>query len=130
MTTPTIGRRAAEHLMYDKESIARGVTKRMFDDYPDILEKHGERGRQKCLQDMHYNIEHLIPAVDLEKPEMFADYARWLDTMLGSRGVSARDVRRCFEMVADEARDRYDGDVAKVIDAVIRAGVDAVVRED
>jgi len=130
MTTQTSGRRAAEQLMYDKESIARAVTKRMFDEYPDILEKHGERGRQKCLQDMHYNIEHLIPAVDLEKPEMFADYARWLDTMLASRGVCARDVRRCFEMVADEARDRYDGDVAKVIDTIIRAGVDAVERED
>jgi len=116
--------------MYDKESIARAVTQRMFDEYPDILEKHGERGRQKCLQDMHYNIEHLIPAVDLERPEMFADYARWLDTMLGSRGVAARDVRRCFEMVADEARERYDDEVTKLIDAIIRAGVDAVERED
>jgi hypothetical protein len=128
MTTQTVGRRAAEQLMYDKESIARAVTKRMFDEYPDILEKHGERGRQKCLEDMHYNIQHLIPAVDLEKPEMFADYARWLDTMLGSRGVSARDVRRCFEMVADEARARYDGEVAKLIDEVLRAGVSAVER--
>src|ERR1043165_2053459 len=130
MTTHTVGQRAAEHLTYDKESIARGVTKRMFDEYPDILEKPGERGRQKCLQDMHYNIEHLIPAVDLEKPEMFADYARWLDTMLGSRGVSARDVRRCFEMVADEARTRFDGEEAAIIDEIIRAGVAAVERED
>lgn len=129
MTTQTVGRRAAERLMDDKESLARAVTKRMFDEYPDILEKHGERGRQKCLEDMHYNIDHLIPAVDLEKPEMFADYARWLDTMLGARGVSARDVRRCFEMVADETRERYDADEAAIIDEIIRAGVAAVERE-
>ncbi|HEY4132920.1 MAG TPA: hypothetical protein VGM50_20060 [Gemmatimonadaceae bacterium] len=130
MTTQTVGQRAAERLIYDKESIARAVTKRMFAEDPDILEKHGERGRQKCLEDMHYNIEHLIPAVDLEKAEMFADYARWLDKMLGSRGVSARDVRRCFEMVADETRDRFAFDEAALIDGIIRAGVNAVERQD
>jgi hypothetical protein len=129
VTTQTTGRRAAERLMFDKESIARAVTKRMFEEYPDILEKHGERGRQKCLQDMHYNIEHLIPAVDLEKPELFADYARWLDVMLGARGVCARDVRRCLEMIADETRTRFDADEAAVVDEMIRAGVAAVERE-
>jgi len=128
MTTQMAGRRAAERLMFDKESIARAVTQRLYDELPDILEKHGERGRQKCLQDMHYNIEHLIPAVDLENPEMFAQYARWLDSMLGSRGVSTRDVKRCFELVGDEVRTRYDADESAIITSVLEAGIAAVTQ--
>lgn len=128
MTTQTAGRRAAERLMFDKESIARAVTTRLYEEFPDILEQHGERGRQKCLQDMHYNIEHLIPAVDLEDAEMFARYARWLDDMLGSRGVNTRDVKRCFELVADEARTRYDEPEAAMITEVLAAGIAAVER--
>ena len=126
MTAETAGRRAAERLMFDKESIARAVTKRLYEELPDILEKHGERGRQKCLQDMHYNIEHLIPAVDLENAEMFAQYARWLDSMLGARGVSTRDVKRCFELVGEEARSRYEAAESAIIDEVLRAGIAAV----
>jgi hypothetical protein len=126
MTTQTAGRRAAERLMFDKESIARAVTKRLYDEYPDILEKHGERGREKCLQDMYYNIEHLIPAVDLENSEMFVQYARWLENMLGSRGVSTRDVKRCFELVGEEARSRYAASESAIIEDVLRAGIAAV----
>lgn len=126
MTQAATGRRAAERLMFDKEAIARAVTAAMYAESPELLAKHGERGREKCLQDMHYNIEHLIPAVDLENGEMFAQYARWLAGMLASRGVSTRDVVRCLELLADEARARFEPDDAALVAGIIDAGLTAV----
>jgi hypothetical protein len=126
MTVPAAGRSAAENLMRDKETIARAVTASIYAEHPDLMEKHGDRGRVKCLQDMHYNIEHLIPAVDLEDPEMFARYAAWLNQMLGSRGVGTRDVRRCLELLGTEAGARYGANEAAVVQRVIDAGLAAL----
>jgi hypothetical protein len=123
MTASTVGRTTAERLLRDKETIARAVTASMYDAYPELLEKYGERGREKCLQDMHYNIEHLIPAVDLEDASLFAAYTKWLDGMLGARGVPTRDVRRCLELLADDTDARYGAPEASLIHDVIAAGL-------
>jgi hypothetical protein len=123
MTAATAAHAAAERLLHDKETIARAVTAQLYEELPDILEKHGERGRLKCLQDMHYNIEHLIPAVDLEQPEMFASYVTWLDNMLGSRGVSTRDVRRCLELLSRDVAARFAPAEASAVATVIDAGL-------
>jgi hypothetical protein len=123
MTAPADARTAAESLLFDKEAIARSVTTRLYAEYPDLLPKHGERGRVKTLQDMHYNIEHLIPAVDLEQPELFATYVRWLNDMLNARGVATRDVRRCVELLGEEARERYDERIALAVMRVVDAGL-------
>ena len=126
-TSPTpASRSASEHLMHDKEAIARGVTVTLYREHPELIERHGERGREKTLQDMHYNIEHLIPAVDLELPSMFGDYVHWLDTMLRSRGVATIYTRRCLELLIDEAKARYAADEVDVITRVIDAGLEIV----
>lgn len=126
MTEMSIGRRASARLMYDKESIARAVTGKLYDECPELIDRHGERGRQKTLQDMHYNIEHLIPAVDLEDAEMFVKYVQWLDNMLSSRGVLTKYTRRCLELVNDEARARYDVTESDAITSIVDAGLAVV----
>ncbi|HXT19043.1 MAG TPA: hypothetical protein VN706_25675 [Gemmatimonadaceae bacterium] len=123
MTAPADGHGAAEILLHDKESLARAITANLYAELPELMEKHGARGRAKCLEDMHYNIEHLIPAVDLQQPGMFAQYVRWLDSMLRARGVATRDVRRCLELLRDETHARYAESDARAIATVIDAGL-------
>ena len=118
--------RAAEYLIRDKEAIAVTVTKALYDESPELIDKHGERGRQKTLQDMRYNVEHLTPAVDLGDADMFAKYVRWLDDLLRARGVDTKYTRRCLEMVRDEASTRYDADVAGAINDIVDAGLGQV----
>jgi hypothetical protein len=119
------GRRAAERLLYDKESIARAVTATLYEEHPELIDKHGERGREKTLQDMHYNIEHLVSSLDLEDPSLIVSYARWLTDVLRARTVDPVYVVRCWELVADEARRRYAEDEA----AAVAATLDAAIRE-
>ena len=119
--------RGGEVLMRDKDHLSRAVTDRLFAERPYLLDKHGERGREKTLQDMRYNIEHLIPAVDLGDGAMFARYVEWLDEMLRSRNVETKEVVRCLELLRDECEDRYPQASAE-IRPIIAAGLAVVVK--
>jgi hypothetical protein len=70
---------------------------------------------------MHFNVEHLIPAVDLGDPELFGRYLQWLDDLLRARGVETRDVTRCLELLGDEVERRYQADESRVIRDILVA---------
>ena len=126
MSAVAVGRRAAARLAEHKEAMARAVTARLYAERPELIERHGERGREKTLQDMRYNIEHLAPAVDLEEAALFATYVRWLTDMLAARGVASIHVTRCLELLAEEARSRLVDVESRLVDAIIDAGLAAV----
>lgn len=126
MDTVTAGARASGRLLEEKEALARSITAALYESMPDLLERHGERGREKCLQDMRYNLEHLAPAVDLGQPEMFAGYARWLDGLLRARNVGTDEVVRCLELTERGIRERFPAGEADAVAPCIRAGLAAL----
>lgn len=114
-------------LMRDTDQLARAVTAQFFKENPELLERYGERGRDKCLQDMRYNIEHLVPAVDMGDPSMFTRYVEWLDGLLRARDVPTRDLLRCLELLRNEVFSRYDRPEVDAINVVLNEGI-AVVQ--
>ena len=127
MTTPAdTGARAAALLMRDREVLALEVTSALYAESPTLLARHGERGREKCHQDMRYNIDHLIPAVDLGDGAMFARYVEWLDGLLRARNVATRDVIRCLELLRDQCAHRFPAAESEAIGAIVATGLGAV----
>lgn len=126
MDDVTAGARAAERLLEIKDSLAREITDALYERMPELMEKHGEYGRRKCLQDMRYNLEHLAPAVDLGQPEMFAGYVRWLDGLLRARNVSTAEVALSLELTEQRVRERFAADEADAIVPSVRAGLAAL----
>ena len=126
MAATAIGERASESLLRDKEGLARAITDTLYAAMPELLVRHGQRGREKCLQDMHYNLEHLAPAVALDDPSLFARYAEWLRDMLAARGVGMDEVRRSLEITRDIARERMPADEAAAVAASIEAALAAI----
>ena len=125
-TGESVATRGAALLMRDRETLAQEVTAALYAESPDLLDRHGERGRGKCLQDMGYNIEHLIPAVDLADGAMFARYVEWLDGLLRARNVATRDVIRCLELLRDRCAARYPAAESSAIGGIIEAGLRVV----
>ena len=115
-------REAAQFLLTDKERLAREITEAMYAERPGLLERYGERGREKCLQDMRYNIEHLVPAVDLNEPDMFANYIRWLDGLLRARGVATDDLLLSLTITSRVVEEVLGTERAAVVSPVIEAG--------
>ena len=120
---PDAGLRAARLLLIDREALAREVTDALYAESPDLLARYGQAGREKCLQDMRYNIEHLTPAVELGDEAMFAGYVQWLDALLRARNVPTRDIVRSLELLYDRCAIRYPRGEAETIGAILRAGL-------
>lgn len=124
MDTVTVDGRAAGQLLAEKELLAESVTRALYDEMPELTARYGPVGREKCLQDLRFTIEHLIPAVDLGQPGMFASYVQWLDELLRARHVSTREVVRSLELTERLVRERFGADEAETIARCIHAGLE------
>jgi hypothetical protein len=117
----TSAREAADILIERKETLARAITERLYEVRPELGERYGERGRAKCLEDMHYNLEHLAPAVALRSPTMFAGYARWLGDLLRSRGIPIAETALSLELT----RETLDGVLSAAHASAVRPCLEA-----
>ena len=126
MDALTADGRAAARLLADAEALARAVTDALYAERPALLEKHGAAGREKCLQDLRYTLAHLIPAVELAQPAMFADYVRWLDALLRARNVATDDVVRSLELIGRALGERLPDDELAAVRPVLAAGLAAL----
>ncbi|MBW3570248.1 MAG: hypothetical protein KY467_04005 [Gemmatimonadetes bacterium] len=126
MAALSTGAGAAAALLEQKEAVARSVTGLLYAEMPWLVERYGERGRLKCLQDLGYHVEYLAPAVELDDPAMFVRYTLWADGLLRSRGVPTGELARCLELMASEVAARLPGDQAAAVSACLEAGVTAL----
>lgn len=124
----TAAGRAAERLLAEKDDLARRTAEALYAALPDLQEKYGDYGRRKCLEDMHYNVEHLAPAVDLGRPELFAGYVEWLGGLLRARNVPTSEVVRSLELMEELVVARFSPEEAGSVVPCIRAGLAALGR--
>ena len=115
--------RAANRLLEEKEALAVAITNAHYAEQPNLMAKYGVAGRQRCLEDVRYTLEHLIPALDLGQPAMFADYVRWLDQLLRARQVETSDLVRSLEITQDVTWKHLPNDEANAVADTIRAGL-------
>ena len=118
--------RAAAELLARKASLAQTATDALYADMPELTDRYGAVGRERCLEDIRYTIDHLIPAVDLAQPSMFATYVGWLDDLLRARNVSTGEVIRSLELIEQAVRNALAPDEANVVASCIRAGLDSL----
>ena len=126
MDALTVDAKASGQLLAHKEALAEWVTGALYEEMPELADRYGDAGRAKCLQDLRYTIEHLIPAVDLAQPAMFAGYVTWLDALLRARNVSTREVVRSLELIDRIVRQRLPADEAESVARCLHAGLDAL----
>jgi hypothetical protein len=124
-----VGERAAAALLARREELAHAITAALYAEQPGLLERYGEAGRRKCLEDIRYNLEHLAPAVSLDDPALFARYVIWLRELLKAHGVPARDVRRSLELTGDVVRARLEPGEAAAVETALAAGLQELTGE-
>jgi hypothetical protein len=117
---------AAAALLAEREELARAITDALYAELPELLQKYGEAGRLKCLQDMRYNVEHLAPAVALGEPVLFGRYVAWVGDMLAARGVAGPELRRSLEIMRDLTTARLPAEQAGPVAESIAAGLAAL----
>ncbi len=126
MDSVTVEGRAAAELLARKTSLAQTATDALYADMPELTTRYGAVGRERCLEDIRYTIDHLIPAIDLTQPSMFTAYVGWLDDLLRARNVSTREVIRSLELIEQAVRNELAPDEANVVASFLRAGLDSL----
>jgi hypothetical protein len=87
-------------------------------------ERFGERADRHGRRDGRFHIDYLIQALHAGDTAIIENYARWLQQVLTSRGMSTRHLAENFERLAAAIRDEAwpDGDAAcAVLDAACAA---------
>jgi hypothetical protein len=118
--------RAAAALLARKATLAQAATDALYAEMPELTSRYGAIGRERCLEDIRFTIDHLIPAVDLAQPSIFATYVAWLDDLLRARSVSTREVIRSLELIEQGVRNELAPDEANAVASCIRAGLDSL----
>jgi hypothetical protein len=85
----------------DTPTLAREIAEIHFARRPELRERYGERGFQRCVQDAAYHLQYLEQSLRLDNEQLFADYVRWAKIMLETRGVPVDDLIANLGIVAE-----------------------------
>ena len=82
-------------------AIAEACVRRIYAAWPDLLDRHGERGRRFTAEDNFWHLNFLDAAVALGDPEHFRGYATWLVEFFAPRGLGPEHVAGAFRFLAE-----------------------------
>jgi hypothetical protein len=82
---------------------AETLTTRVLDEMyldPFWMLRFGERGRQFARQDGQFHLSYLIESLVAGDPEVVVRYARWLQSVLTTRGMCTRHIDENFDRLS------------------------------
>ena len=80
-------------------ALSASVLAAMYE-HPFWLERFGEHGRKFASDDGQHHVAYLVQALVAEDPAVLARYARWLRSVLTTRGMCSRHLEDNFERLA------------------------------
>jgi hypothetical protein len=90
----------ARHLEERAVSLASRANDAMYQD-PFWDARFGARGRAFAQQDGLHHIDYLVQALHFGSVEIIEDYARWLRTVLTTRGMCSLHIHDTYECLAE-----------------------------
>lgn len=74
-------------------AISEAIVERQYARCPELRDRYGERGREKCVADTEFHLAHLSGALLASSPPLFADYIGWVSGVLTVANIRPDDVR-------------------------------------
>ncbi|WP_050615677.1 hypothetical protein [Bacillus testis] len=81
--------------------LATKLTEGLYENHPDLIERYGERGRQKCIEDNEHHYRHLDTAYQMGDASLFTNYSSWLQGLLSARGMAPVYLLENFVMMKE-----------------------------
>ena len=125
MISPSDRQRIAEKLASHRQELAARVAGKHLERNPEWLQRFGELGRVRCLEDADFHLQYLIHAVRLSTPALFTSYVQWTRRVLEKRQIAWRDLQQNLELLRDEIERELGDDAVparECIDAALNAG--------
>ncbi|NQD67204.1 hypothetical protein HP456_14915 [Bacillus haikouensis] len=111
-----------------KPVIDRAVMK-LYERYPELGERFGEVGKQKCYEDNVHHFNYLQTTAAAGDEKVFIDYALWLNNVLISRGMKSDHLIDNFVCLL-EALAESGSEEAEIFQHYLNAGIRAIREND
>jgi hypothetical protein len=85
------------------DGIVNQVSEMIYEREPSLLERFGEKGKEKCREDNHHHMKHLQSAYELK--QFFKDYAVWLEGILTKHGMKTQHLIDNFKLIQTVLRE-------------------------
>ena len=95
-----------------RRAISEAVVERQYALNPELRDRYGERGREKCVEDTQYHLAHLSGALLASSPALFEDYIGWASGVMSVASVRTEDLRDNLTCMRDILRDRLPDAIA------------------
>lgn len=99
---------------YNINAMVERVTEKIYENDPSLMDRYGEKGRGKCIEDNHHHFKHLETAYELDNEEFFTDYALWLDGILQKFGMTTELLMDNFSIIIDVLKEQEVKDNPRV----------------
>lgn len=77
------------------------VIVQLYEKYPSLYVRFGEKGKKKCREDNEHHFAHLETAYELQNTQFFVDYARWLNGILQKHGMTSEHLYDNFKIIEE-----------------------------
>lgn len=82
----------ANRLAEAKYDLASLMTEMHFGQHPELEDRYGKKGREKCYEDAVYHLNYLEQAVRFDSKTLFGNYLFWARTMLRKMNIPEHDL--------------------------------------
>jgi methanogenic corrinoid protein MtbC1 len=94
--------------------------------HPEWELQFGARGKDFCRQDLQFHQDYLRACLEMLYLEPFAEYARWLSSVLQGKGISAVHLQESFDLLCTGWATRLASEDASSVQMVLQHGIEAL----
>lgn len=118
----SVRRALSDRLRIFRSDVAEAVTRESYQRHPDRMQRHGEAGRTRAVEDAAYHIDFLAGALESASAGAFATYVRWFCRVLQSRGIAPWFVAETLELIEGALASRLPATDLRLVTEILSAG--------
>jgi signal transduction histidine kinase/CheY-like chemotaxis protein len=84
-----------------RRALSEAVVERQYALRPELRDRYGEPGREKCVEDTEFHLAHLSAALLASSPSLFANYISWAGAVMAAANIRLEDVRENLACLRD-----------------------------
>jgi hypothetical protein len=112
------------HIQRHAARLAGAITDRQYARQPDLLDRYGERGREKCRQDAAHHLRSLASAIKVDSPPLLREYLVWLAQLLRAYRIPLADLQVQWTCVGEVVEADLPTEAAAIVARYIQIGAD------
>ncbi|MGA2244944.1 MAG: cobalamin-dependent protein [Verrucomicrobiota bacterium] len=97
----SLNQQVSDTLDNRRSALAALMVAREFVRHPELAQRYGTAGRDRCLEDAGYHLAYLAQAIAADSAALFGDYVGWAKVMLAKRGIPAMDLAGLLETMKE-----------------------------